>query len=100
MMGILIYTYIQKLSNMEQILKAGDRVKVKAGQIMWSTENGETKIIDIMPQLTQDEGVIEYSYNERYGNGTTLNTDRYSIKFDKYGSISWFSHDNIILCNK
>ncbi len=91
-----------------QKFKAGDRVKVKYGHIMWSKtaidsngiktikkgDNGNWFMYDINPSLTEDEATVEYEYKEKYGGDNQKN--QYSLKFDKHGSVSWFDEDHLI----
>ena len=97
----------------EQKFKKGDRVKVKYGQLIWSRENLKfdeanlkselegVKWYDLHPEYTKDIATIEYSYNERYGSSMNgdkdTSYDNYCLKFDKYGSISWFNEKDIQL---
>lgn len=85
---------IQKYNN-------GDRVKVSVGHwIISPTENSklgkfvekynDSFVYDMRPELTEDEATVDYSYAERYGKGDKESSHSYSLKFDKYGSISWF----------
>lgn len=84
-----------------QKYKKGDRVKVLIGHPMWQSDGeGKVRNFDCRPELTQDVATVEYSYGEksetdsRYSPGEQ-GYKSYSLKFDKYGSISWFE-ENVI----
>lgn len=100
------------MSSETQKYKKGDRVKVNVGHWMYSNKENSSigKFIgksenggfyyDIRPQLTEDTATVEYTYGEksetdgRFSKGES-GYKQYSLKFDKYGSISWFDEENI-----
>lgn len=80
----------------------GTRVKVKYGHLIWNIGGGkEMKATDISPHLTEDIATVEYTYGEksetdfRYSQGDD-GYKRYSLRFDKFGGISWFDEDCLI----
>lgn len=97
---------------MEQKYKKGERVRVLVGHRLWSSdplfkggkvlsENGKFKEIDINPELTEDTATVEYTYGQasetdsRFSKGKD-GYDRYSLRFDKHGSICWFDEFDIV----
>lgn len=99
----------------EQKYLKGDRVRVLVGNRVWCPlsykrhfplanvimENDKWAVIDIMPHYTEDIGTIEYTYGQmseidnKYSKGED-GYKKYSIKFDKYGSVSWFDERDIV----
>jgi len=80
----------------------GDRVKVIIGHpILAINGDGKSDLVDTMPELTKDIATVEYTYGEmsetdnRFSKGDG-GYKRYSLNFDKYGSISWFNESVII----
>lgn len=89
---------------MAQKFQKGDRVKVLNGHIIWEYADGKFKRQDLRPELKEDTATVEYTYGQmsevdwRYSKGTN-GYKEYSLKFDKYGSISWFHEKDIILAD-
>ena len=86
----------------EQKYKKGDRVKVLVGHPIWTISGKDKgKMEDICPELTEDIATVQYTYGEmseidrRYSKGDD-GYKKYSLKFDKYGSISWFDESIIV----
>ncbi len=101
-----------------QKYKKGDRVKVKYGHIIWQNKKSDDfvkfkgtnwKLIeendgvcwwDMSPELTEDIATIIGSYYDLYPTGYGATIEKfgdYSLNFDKYGEMSWFSEDQLIL---
>ena len=84
-----------------QKYKKGDRVKVLIGHLIWTFNKGQSSCRDINPKLTEDIATVECTYgemseiDERYSKGED-GYKRYSLHFDKYGSICWFDEDIIV----
>lgn len=74
----------------------GTRVKVKMGYSMMDLQGGKYVNYDLRPELTMDTATVEYTFGEIYDGKGEDAFKTYALKFDKHGSISWFSEDNII----
>lgn len=84
----------------------GDRVKVLIGHPMWTISGkNKGKCVDLSPELTEDIATVNYTYGEmsetdgRYSKGDD-GYKRYSLTFDKHGTISWFDEQIIIPTNE
>jgi hypothetical protein len=85
----------------EQKYKKGERVKVFVGHPMWSISGpNKGRVQDLRPELTEDTATVEYTYGQmsesdfKYSKGSD-GYKRYSLIFDKHGSICWFDEENI-----